>query len=107
MKLYFTIKKKKPPGEKSQRLIGNGIKRGKILKVPRALMRVSHQADQRATPHRSALDFRFSVYSVFRGVCLARRSEATPTCIKTSTRLGAKVYNFLYFILFIYLHKMI
>ena len=53
-------------------------------------MRASQQADQRATSHRSALDFRFSVYSVFRGVCLARRSEATPTCIKTSTRLGAK-----------------
>ena len=84
------LKKKKPLGEKSQRLISNGLKRGKILKVPRALMRASQQADQRATSHRSALDFRFSVYSVFRGVCLARRSEATPTCIKTSTRHGAK-----------------
>ena len=90
MKLFFTIKKEKNRREKkSQRLISSGEKRGKILKVPRALMRASHQADQRATSHRSALDFRFSVYSVFRGVCLARRSEATPTCIKTSTRHSA------------------
>ena len=34
--------------------------------------------------------FSFLLFSVLRGVCLARRSEATPTCIKTSTRLGAK-----------------
>ena len=33
--------------------------------------------------------FSFFAFSVLRGVCLARRSEATPTCIKTSTRLGA------------------
>ena len=70
-------------------------------------MRASHQADQRATSHRSALDFRFFACSVFRGVCLARRSEATPTCIKTSTRLGAKVIIFSLYRLFFHLNGLI
>ena len=88
----FTVKKKKTQGQKSLRYDLAVYKTSEILKVPRALMRASHQADQRATSHRSALDFRFSVYSVFRGVCLARRSEATPTCIKTSTRHSANSF---------------
>lgn len=65
-------------------------------------MRASHQADQRATSHRSALDFRFCFFSFARRVLgSAERSDAdlyqdkhTPR-IKTSTRLGAKVIIFL------------
>ena len=38
----------------------------------------------------ASLGFGFPFFSsVYRGMCLARRSEATPTCIKTSTRHGA------------------
>ena len=88
MQTRFTVKKEKTQGQKPLRCDLAVYKTSKILKVPRALMRVSHQADQRATPHRSALDFLFS-FLVLGGVCLSRKSEATPTCIKTSTRHSA------------------
>ena len=57
-------------------------------------MRELVQADQRTTPHRSALDFLFVRLSV---ACawLGERSE--PTCIKTSTRHGAKVFFSLFY----------
>ena len=60
-------------------------------------MRELVQADQRTTPQRSALDFLFVRLSV---ACawLGERSE--PTCIKTSTRLGAKVIIFSLYRLF-------
>jgi len=51
-------------------------------------MRELVQADQRTTPHRSALDFLFSFGCAVACAWLGERSE--PTCIKTSTRHGAK-----------------
>ena len=51
-------------------------------------MRELVQADQRTTPHRSALDFSFSFGCAVACAWLGERSE--PTCIKTSKRLGAK-----------------
>ena len=51
-------------------------------------MRKFVQADQRTTPHRSALDFLFSFGYAVACAWLGERSE--PTCIKTSTRHGAK-----------------
>jgi len=53
-------------------------------------MRELVQADQRTTPHRSALDFSFSFGYTEACAWLGERSE--PTCIKTSTRHGAKIY---------------
>ena len=52
-------------------------------------MRKFVQADQRTTPHRSALDFLFSFGYAVACAWLGERSE--PTCIKTSTRNGAKI----------------
>jgi len=53
---------------------------------------VAAEACASGSAHNSApLGFGFALCSfLFRGVCLARRSEATPTCIKKSTRLGAR-----------------
>ena len=53
-------------------------------------MRELVQADQRTTPRRSALDFLFSFGCAVACAWLGERSE--PTCIKTSTRHGAKKY---------------
>ena len=60
-------------------------------------MRELVQADQRTTPHRSALDFLFSFGCAVACAWLGERSE--PTCIKASTRHGAKMNN----LTFIYL----
>ena len=50
MQTRFTVKKEKTQGQKSLRCDLAVYKTSEILKVPRALMGVSHQADQRATP---------------------------------------------------------
>ena len=59
---FVSRTKRKNAGKKIPALNISGIKTNKILKVPRALMRPSQKADQRATPHRSALDFRFCFF---------------------------------------------
>ena len=63
MKVFVTIKKEKTQGQKSLRCDLAVYKTSEILKVPRALMRPSQKAAQRARP----------------------------TCSGTSTRLGAKI----------------
>ena len=55
-------------------------------------MRELVQADQRTTPHRSALDYLFSFGCAVAFAWLGERSE--PTCIKTSTRHGANRLTF-------------
>ena len=91
MQTRFIVKKKKTQGQKSLRYDLAVYKTSEILKVTRALMRPSQKADQRATPHRSALDFRFSFFVFgWRVLASAERSDADLYHIKTSTGLGAK-----------------
>ena len=91
----FTVKKEKTQGQKSLRCDLAVYKTSEILKVPRALMRVSHQADQRATSHRSALDFRFSFFVFgWRVLVSAERSDADLYQDKHTPRCQIKIFTF-------------
>ena len=57
-------------------------------------MRELVQADQRTTPHRSALDFSFSFGCAVACAWLGERSE--PTCIRQAHATVPKLLFFLY-----------
>ena len=90
MKLRFTIKKK----NRREKNPSGDMKRYKNDENPKSAESVNAAvAESGSACDAASLGFGFCsflLFSVLRGVCLARRSEATPTCIKTSTRLGAK-----------------
>ena len=60
MQTRFTVKKEKTQGQKSLRCDLAVYKTSEILKVPRALMRPSQKAAQRATPTCSGTSTRHS-----------------------------------------------
>ena len=89
MQIRFTDKKKK----RREKNPCAKYKRHKNEQNPKSAESVNAAvAESGSACDAASLGFGFSflLFSVLRGVCLARRSEATPTCIKTSTRLGAK-----------------
>ena len=92
MQIRFTDKKKK----RRKKYPCAKYKRHKNEQNPKSAESVNAAvAESGSACDAASLGFGFSflLFSVLRGVCLARRSEATPTCIKTSTRHSANSIN--------------